>query len=174
MQESYTINVLNGPILWITKLTFFITYFQIFWPIKWLRTCIYFGVTLSTAFYWSVSVAVFIIASPRPEQTWAGADIIQSTSKVNIAVAVGGLLVDVGLFILPLVALYKLQLRNTRKIGLVIMFSTGLMYVFSQLVVLLLRFHCRAVAASAISIYFRYHLRYTDDKIWAGLNMELL
>ena len=127
LQESYIINVLNGPTLWITKLTFFILYFQIFRPMKWLRVCIYLGATLSTAFYWSVSTAVFIIASPRPGQTWAEADVIQSTTKVNIAIAAGGLLVDVGLFILPLIALSKIQLHNTQRTGLTIMFSTGLM-----------------------------------------------
>ena len=127
MQESYTVNVLNGPILWITKLTFLVLYLQIFRPMKWLRICIYSGATLSTAFYWSVSTAVFIIASPRSGQTWAEADVVQSTTKVNIVMAAGGLLVDVGLFILPLVALYKLQLRSTHKIGLTVMFSTGLM-----------------------------------------------
>lgn len=130
-QPSYTILVLNGPTLWITKLTFFLLYLHIFRPMQWLRICIYLGVTLSTVIYWSFSIALFVLESPRSGETWAEVYVSSSRneiiSKVNLLVAVGGLLVDVWLFVLPLVAIYKLQLHSTRKVGLTIMFSTGLM-----------------------------------------------
>ena len=55
-------------------------------------------------------------------------------NKVNfsVAAAAGGLIVDVWLFVLPLVAISQLQLHGTRRIGLYIMFSTGLMSVIIQ------------------------------------------
>ena len=79
---------------------------------------------------------MFVIAAPRPGETWIEADDIPSRveleSKLNTSVAVGGMLIDVWLIVLPLIAVYKLQLRSARKVGLMIMFSTGLMLVFSR------------------------------------------
>ncbi|CAF9919671.1 hypothetical protein IMSHALPRED_004693 [Imshaugia aleurites] len=75
-----------------------------------------------------------------------------------VPVAAGGLIIDVWLFVLPLVAIYKLQLQSTRRIGLTVMFSTGLI----------------AVAASAVSIYFRHQIQHTADKTWTDLNVDLV
>lgn len=119
--------VLNGPTLWITKLTFFLLYLQLFRPMKWLRVCIYSGVLLSTVFYWSLSITLFVFGPPRG-QTWAESYVSSPfiTNGLNIAVAAGGLLIDVWLFILPLTAISNLQLQSSRKFGLAIMLSTGL------------------------------------------------
>lgn len=167
--------VLNGPTMWITKLTFFLLYLHIFRPMKWLRICIYSGVILSTVFYWSLSITLFVLGSPRG-QTWAEAYVSSPfiTNSVNIAVAVGGLLIDIWLFILPLAAISTLQLQNSRKFGLAIMFSTGLMSVTSRWTVLSLTCLYRAITASAISVYFRCRLKIVDDKTWTGLYVELL
>ncbi len=99
---------------------------------KYLRLCIYSGAILSTVVYWSVSIALFVLASPTPGETWAEKAVLSQTqysTKANTAIAAGGLLVDIWLFIIPLVGIYKLQLHRTRKLGLIIMFSTGLMLV---------------------------------------------
>lgn len=50
-----------------------------------------------------------------------------TSQRMAVPVAAGGLIIDVWLFVLPLVAIYKLQLQSTRRIGLTVMFSTGLM-----------------------------------------------
>lgn len=134
VQPSYVILVLNGPTLWVTKLTFFLLYLQIFRPMRWLRICIYLGITLSTIFYWSLSIALFVSASPRSGETWIESYVlsrIELQSKLNIAIAAGGMLIDVWLFVLPLAAIYNLHLQDTRKVGLTIIFSTGLMFVIS-------------------------------------------
>ena len=135
MQPSYIITVINGPILWVTKFTFSLLYLQIFRPMRWLRICIYLGATLFTVFYWSLSIALFILSSPRSGETWAEnllSPRLDITIKLAVPVAAGGLIVDVWLFILPVVAIYKLQLHSTHRVGLVTIFSTALMLVFSE------------------------------------------
>ena len=126
---------LNGPILWITKLSFFLLYVQAFRPMRWLRLCTYFGAALSTVLYWSLSIALFVIATPKPGDSWAEDTLkiqrVEHTAKVNIAVAITGLLIDIWLFVLPLAGIYKLQLHTSRRVELTIMFSTGLMSVCS-------------------------------------------
>lgn len=132
MQPDYIIPVLIGPTLWATKLTFSLLYLQIFRPMRWMRICIYLGATLFTVFYWSISIAVIILTLPRSGESWVEVDFsprLDIVTKVNVSIAAGGLIVDVWLLVLPLVAIYKLQLHGTRRIGLLIMFSTGLMLV---------------------------------------------
>ena len=102
---------------------------------RWLRINIYIGVTALTVFYWSFSIALFVIDTPRPGETWTKLEVsprFEDSAKTNVPMAVGGMLADVWLLILPLVAIYKLQLHQTRRIALTIMFSTGLMSVLPK------------------------------------------
>lgn len=92
---------------------------------------------LFTVFYWVISVAVIILSLPRSGESWVEMGLsprLDVANKVNfsVAAAAGGLIVDVWLFVLPLVAISQLQLHGTRRIGLYIMFSTGLMSVIIQ------------------------------------------
>ena len=49
-------------------------------------------------------------------------------AKVTVVPAVGGMIVDIWLFVLPLVPIYRLQLHGTRRVRLTIMFSTNLFF----------------------------------------------
>lgn len=91
---------------------------------RWLRISVYIGATILTIFYWTFSIALIALSSPRLGETR-----LAVTSKLTIVIATEGMAVDILLLVLPLVAVYRLQLRNTRRIGLTIMFSTGLMLV---------------------------------------------
>ena len=131
-QATCIITVLYGPTLWLIKGTFCLLYLQIFRPMRWLRINIYIGVTVLIVFYWSLSIALFVIDTPRPGETWTELELsprFGDSAKTNVPMAVGGMIADVWLLILPLVAIYKLQLHQTRRIALTIMFSTGLMSV---------------------------------------------
>ena len=90
---------------------------------------VYIGATLSTAFYTSVTIVMFDLATPRPGESWRAGYIskrIAKIPKLSIPIASMGLVVDVLLLILPSLAVYKLQLHINRKIGLMLMFSTGI------------------------------------------------
>lgn len=101
---------------------------QIFWPMRWLRISIYIGATLSTAFYVGITIVMFDLATPRPGESWRDgylSERVQSIPRLSIPIASMGLVIDVLLLILPSVAVYKLQLHINRKIGLMLIFSTG-------------------------------------------------
>ena len=81
-------------------------------------------------FYWGFALAALIISSPRSSETWGEAEIsprMINLAKVTVVPAVGGMIVDIWLFVLPLVPIYRLQLHGTRRVRLTIMFSTGLL-----------------------------------------------
>ena len=102
---------------------------------RWLRICIYVGVTLFTIFYWGFAIAGFVLSSPRPSEILGEAEIssrLNTLINMTIFHGVGGMMIDIWLFVLPLFAIYKLQLHSTRRIGLTIMFSTGLLSVFNS------------------------------------------
>lgn len=50
IQSSYLIQVTGTPTLWLAKSTFFLLYFHIFWPMRWLRLSVYIGATLLQLF----------------------------------------------------------------------------------------------------------------------------
>lgn len=83
-------------------------------------------------------------------------------------------MVDIWLLILPLVAIYKLQLHSTRRIGLTIVVSTGLVLAISKWDKRSLLCTCKAVVASAVSIYFRHQIEFDEDKTWTDLDVGLL
>ena len=96
---------------------------------RWLRLSVYIGATLSTAFYVGITIALYILTTPRPGESWLAAfqsERQQRVIKLSVPIASIGLVVDVLLLILPSVAVYKLQLHLRRKIGLMLIFGTGL------------------------------------------------
>ena len=97
-----------------------------------------------------------------------------AATKLDVPLVAGGLIIDVWLFILPLVAIYKLKLHSTRRIGLTIIFSTDPMLVFPIWDRRSLMYSCRAVAASTVSLYFRHRLQHSHDMTWTVLDVDLL
>ena len=98
-----------------------------------LRVCTYLGAALLTVFYLLSFTLWFILPLPAAGQTWKDVHISLEVSSFqdnfNISVAAGGLLIDLWLFLIPLAAIYRLQLHRSTRLGLIIMFSSGLVFV---------------------------------------------
>ena len=92
----------------------------------------YIGLFVTSAFYGSLTIPIFLFATPKPDQTWVEG---QNTSTTRHLVAtvvpmsVGGLIIDLFALLLPLVAVSRLQLAYHRKIGVILVFMAGLMQV---------------------------------------------
>lgn len=118
-------------------MTFFILYLQIFRPLRWLRYSVYFGIAVCTAFYLSTTVTLIYFSTPRPGETWNEQVISDRTTiqgpYVAMALSCVGLIIDVYLLVLPSIAVSTLQLHFWRKLGLMLMFGTGSMFVPSLL-----------------------------------------
>lgn len=107
-------------------------YIQIFRPFKWLRYSSYAGAIITVLFYFSILVATLTFTVPSPGQTLAEHQQTPREAKatqVTIPVGSVGLAIDVFILILPIVGVSKLQLPLRRKIGVMAVFLTGLMYV---------------------------------------------
>ena len=96
---------------------------------RWMRISIYIGATLTTSFYMVVTIVLFVLSTPRPGESWAASfqsEHQQTLYELAIPISSMGLVIDTVLFILPIVAVYQLQLHTNRKFGLMLIFSTGL------------------------------------------------
>lgn len=112
------------------KVTFFILYLDIFRPLRWLRLCGYTGALFTVMFYGAVTVASFVFATPRPGETLFDRQTTTKTrhaSELSVAQSIVGLVIDIAVLILPVIAVMQLQLPNGRKIGVILIFMTGLL-----------------------------------------------
>lgn len=143
----------NGPphFIWpVIKTTFFIMYLQIFRPLAWLRRCVYIGLIVVWVWYVGMGTAQMIITSPPPGKGWVESFATPRylrTFKLTVPVSVFGLVSDIYILILPLIAISHLQLSKAKKIGVTAMFSTG--------------FIC--CMASSVTLYFQH-------RIWKNQN----
>ena len=113
------------------KLTFFLMYLQIFWPLKWLRACVYTGIAATTTYYLAVEIFWLAKLTPRHGQTFASVAVSPAEFKVlllSVPTAAVGLGIDLYLLILPITAVAQLQLPTRRKIGVILIFLTGIAY----------------------------------------------
>lgn len=110
------------------KNTFFIMYLYIFGPLRWLRICAYIGAAFTSAFYVGMIVASFVIATPRPGETWPEhlfSELERKSIHLPIPTSSFGLVTDLVILALPIIAVMQLQLPTRRKIGVILIFMTG-------------------------------------------------
>lgn len=113
------------------KVTFFLLYLQLFRPMRWLKTCAYIGAVFTVMFYLGMTVAQLTFSTPRHGETWLSH---QVTHNENLALAMSvpqsvvGLAIDLYILILPIIAVSQLQLAPRKKVGVMLIFMTGLLY----------------------------------------------
>lgn len=153
------------------KLTFFLLYLKIFYRNAKLRIFIYVGAFSSTAFYIGMGIAGFVLFTPRHGiRWWEYALGTTRIGSISIPLATVGLGIDLYILILPVAGVMQLHMPAQRKIGVCIIFGTGLLFViFSQFL------KCdsgpidncySACIASSLSIYYRVIADQSLDRTW--------
>ena len=93
-----------------------------------MRICAYTAAAITTTFYISTSVVAFVLATPRRGETWPEHLLTKDERRsVNLPVPISsfGVVVDLVILLLPIIAVIPLQLPRRRKIGVVCVFLTG-------------------------------------------------
>lgn len=127
-QQDYITTVMATPALGLIKSSLFIQYYLLFRPLRWVRISVWIGATISTAFYVAVSITAFVLESP-----WPGESLLEGIlswhylkfAQFSIPTGVVGMLVDWYLLILPIPAVWTLQMSTAKKLGVLIVFMTG-------------------------------------------------
>ncbi|MCJ1475064.1 hypothetical protein MMC13_003724 [Lambiella insularis] len=156
---EYLNSILTEVALLFTKVSFFLMYLDIFGPMQWMRVSASLGAFINSAFYLAILIANLIFSTPRPGQTWAAAAVNEQGSlALSIPQAVGGLVIDLYILLLPIIAVSHLQLPPRKKIGVILIFMSGLF----------------AVVASVLKIYYSNVLNHSPDLTWAALPINIV
>ena len=127
-QQDYVTTIMATPALGLIKSSLFIQYYLLFRPLRWIRVCVWIGVTVSVTFYGAVSIVAFILNSPWPGESFLE-DVLSwhylKFANFSIPTGVIGMLVDWYLLILPIPAILTLQMSKAKKLGVLIIFMTG-------------------------------------------------
>jgi hypothetical protein len=168
--------VLTAPILGFLKFTFFILYLQLFRPMRWLRISIYIGAIFDVLTYGCFTILLFVAATPSNGQTWT-AHLVSPEGRTlpgiaSVTSACLGLVIDIYLLILPLIAISQLQMPTKRKIAVGLTFLTGILACVASLVGI----YYRAVAyvGSLGSISNRLLNNQAGDATWLAQDALLL
>lgn len=120
-------------------------YIQVFNPFKWIRLASIVGLVINCAFYLAIMIATIYFTAPHGNETW-GESIAhprqQHNFEMTIPTAAGSLFLDVYILVLPLLAIGQLKMNTAKKLGVMVVFATGI----------------GACVASSLAIYYKTHL----------------
>jgi hypothetical protein len=129
--------ILLPPTVWLVKATLIFLILGAFRSIKWLRLLCWVGLVTTFIFY-TINIIVQIV-SCRPRggtdrvSFLAGmasrecADSTAMIQRVSIATGIFGVISDFYILIIPLPAVLKLQIRKKQKLGVLLIFSSGVL-----------------------------------------------
>ena len=113
------------------KLTFFILYWIIFKPFRWMKFGIIGGAGIVIGFYFICIIISIIGDAPSPGHSWlANAMASHNTMSTRLSkpLAAWAIASDVFILLLPISGVLRLQLSPKRRFGLLMVFMTGLGY----------------------------------------------
>jgi hypothetical protein len=125
-QPAYLLVVLLAPVFLFLKSTFFILYLTLFAQLRWARICSWIGLIATTLSYTVFTIHSFALATPRKGQTWVSAS---QYKPLNLSTpqSILGLVIDLYILVIPVIGVSTLQLSWKRKIGVLLIFLSGIM-----------------------------------------------
>ena len=111
------------------RVTFFIAYLNIFGPMRWLRISAYTGAFFSAIYHVTISIVILTPTTPAPGRTWFSAmTTVEYQHFLGLLVPSHtiGFALDLCILVLPLIAVSKLQMPVRKKIGVSLIFMTGI------------------------------------------------
>lgn len=102
------------------KATFFILYLQLFYQLRWMRIGATVGLVVSVVAYTAFTVATLYLSVLRN---------IVVYGMVAIPISAFGLASDTTILLLPIIAVADLNISRRQKVGAVLIFLSGLLYV---------------------------------------------
>lgn len=94
---------------------------------RWMRITALLGAIFTMLFYIVMTVCYFVFATPRRGETWLSFSREKFLVHFSVPQSAVGLVIDVYILILPIVAVSKLQMATGRKVGMTLIFTTGLL-----------------------------------------------
>lgn len=115
----------------LLKISLLALYLRLFKSIKKVTIAIYICAGITILFYLATMIAELVIGIPRRSEGWEVAQIRYGPFGLNVSVARGffGFVSDFVILFIPLTQIIRLHLPLRKKIALLCIFLTGLLYV---------------------------------------------
>jgi hypothetical protein len=129
-QEVYVAIVLGTPALGIIKMSLLIQFYILFNMRRYIRVSVWVAGVGLGVFYTTVTLVAFALTSPRNGESLLETAATWRTRKfADFAIPIGtiGMATDWFLFFLPMPAVWSLHLSLSKKIGVTLVFATGLL-----------------------------------------------
>ena len=166
--------------MFLAKLSILLLYLRIFQVDRLTRVLVYIALIWNAMLALAIMIGFGILCVPPPGQSWQLASQDHKCSVVSVLFSqiTGAINVCSDLFIIgiPIPAVWNLQLRTSKKFGVIAIFAAGGLQVFfpklASEAVLIAKF--RACLASLLSLVYRVKQYRVGDKTWTSATAYLL
>ncbi|KAF7860304.1 hypothetical protein EAF04_008432 [Stromatinia cepivora] len=145
--------IMSPTAMGFVKLTLFITYAEIFFTESWVKIACTIGAIISSAFYTIHLILALLWDIPHNGTPWRHQIFSNSSFRMqslSLPRGVVGLVIDVYLIVITLIAVSKLHLAPKKKAGVALIFATGFI----------------TIIGSILSVVYRLRLHDNDDVSW--------
>jgi hypothetical protein len=138
------IDFISGFAIWTSKAPILLLYIRLFGVKKWLKVASYVTLICTFVVFFVGMVYVGVACDPGSKPKPLDAKFIQSciskSTKTGVTLGTTSVIADVMILVLPIPVILKLQMATPKKIGLFIVFLTGIF----------------AIVASAVSLHYKW------------------
>lgn len=127
-QVAWLSTIIALPASGFVKISLFLQYYNLFKVKRYVRITVYIGGTITVAFYSILTMLYFAICSPRRGESLLALTLskrFQRFTNMSLAVGTISMLLDWVLLILPIIAVWKIQVCTARRAGVILVFATG-------------------------------------------------
>lgn len=125
------LSLLYAPAIFLAKLSVLLLYLEIFKVNKQARFTVTIGLTIITAQCLMTIIGYCILCVPKPGDSWL---IASSTEKCRVTATLYGVIIsavsvfsDLYVIVIPLPVIWQLHMARRKKIGVSVIFITGLL-----------------------------------------------
>ncbi|KAF2832848.1 hypothetical protein CC86DRAFT_399514 [Ophiobolus disseminans] len=135
--------IIYGPVILLIKLAILLQYLRLLAPNRSVNRSLYFGawiiIVLNTTFYIATTFVTIFLCRPR-ELIWN--KFLQEGQCINqeapiMFTALFNIISDIAILILPIKTIWGLQIPTRKKIGISLLFATGSLACFANVLVIL-------------------------------------
>ncbi|KAL8689615.1 MAG: hypothetical protein Q9218_004757 [Villophora microphyllina] len=158
---SVVSTAIYGPIIFVVKLALFLLFLHLFGRLRWMRYLVWFGIAITGCFYISGMGVVFGLCAPRDGKTWLETSMTpqcRNLEDYGIAQGTMNLVSDFYLLIIPIPAVFSLQLPQKKKFGVIAIFMTGFF----------------ACVVSTVALGLRIIYNKTEDITWNVVTLYIM
>ncbi|KAF2964970.1 hypothetical protein GQX73_g8604 [Xylaria multiplex] len=164
-------NTLQALAYFISRLPILLLYLRLFGTKRSFRVAVYIAIAAAAGFYIPSIPLISYFCTPSPGGDWGSLDVFAKCQRLldwALVQGSGDVALNVYILLLPIPPITRLQLPLNKKLGVLAIFLTGLLYVVSHSRSLHIckQLANRAVICSALGLYYRYQLSFTPDVNW--------